>query len=120
MLLAVASIPVHGQDLLARQAPVDRKMAAVDTIMLRNIAAREEAESPATDLYAGWDNRYAHRATELPEHYKIDLRHFCMPTTSRVITSNLVRAGDASTRVLTSRCISAIPSVRHSQEKSEL
>lgn len=65
MLLAVASIPVHGQDLLARQAPVDRKMAAVDTIMLRNIAAREEAESPATDLYAGWDNRYAHRATEL-------------------------------------------------------
>ena len=61
MLLAVASIPVHGQDLLARQAPVDRKMAAVDTIMLRNIAAREEAESPATDLYAGWDNRYAHR-----------------------------------------------------------
>lgn len=88
MLLAVASIPVHGQDLLARQAPVDRKMAAVDTIMLRNIAAREEAESPATDLYAGWDNRYAHRATELPEHYKIDLRHFCMPTTSRVITSN--------------------------------
>ena len=88
MLLAVATIPAHGQDLLARQAPVDRRMAAVDTIMLRNITAREESESPASELYAGWDNRYAHRATELPEHYKIDLRHFCMPTTSRVITSN--------------------------------
>ena len=88
MLFAVAAIPAHGQDLIARQAPVDRKMAAVDTIMLRSITIKEEAESPASELYANWDNKYAHRATELPEHYKIDLRHFCMPTTSRVITSN--------------------------------
>ncbi len=87
-LLAVAAIPVHGQDLLARQAPVDRKMAAVDTIMLRNITIKEDMESSASELYANWDNRYAHRATKLPETYRIDLRHFCMPTTSRVITSN--------------------------------
>ena len=87
-LLAVAAIPVHGQDLLARQAPVDRKMAAVNTIMLRNITIKEDMESPASELYANWDNRYAHRATKLPETYRIDLRHFCMPTTSRVITSN--------------------------------
>lgn len=87
-LLAVAAIPVHGQDLLARQAPVDRKMAAVDTIILRNITIKEDMESPASELYANWDNRYAHRATKLPETYRIDLRHFCMPTTSRVITSN--------------------------------
>lgn len=87
-LLAVAAIPVHGQDILARQAPVDRKMAAVDTIMLRNITIKEDMESPASELYANWDNRYAHRATKLPETYRIDLRHFCMPTTSRVITSN--------------------------------
>ena len=88
MLLAVTSITANAQDLLARQAPVDRKMAAVDTIMLRNITMREELESPSADLYANWDNKYAHRATELPETYKIDLRHFTMPTTSRVITSN--------------------------------
>ena len=88
MLLAVISTTANAQDLLARQAPVDRKMAAVDTIMLRNITMREELESPSADLYANWDNKYAHRATELPETYKIDLRHFTMPTTSRVITSN--------------------------------
>ena len=88
MLLAVTSTPANAQDLLARQAPVDRKMAAVDTIMLRNITMREELESPSADLYANWDNKYAHRATELPETYTIDLRHFTMPTTSRVITSN--------------------------------
>ncbi len=88
MLLAVTSTTANAQDLLARQAPVDRKMTAVDTIMLRNITMREELESPSADLYANWDNKYAHRATELPETYKIDLRHFTMPTTSRVITSN--------------------------------
>lgn len=88
MLLAVTPTTANAQDLLARQAPVDRKMAAVDTIMLRNITMREELESPSADLYANWDNKYAHRATELPETYKIDLRHFTMPTTSRVITSN--------------------------------
>ncbi len=88
VLLAVAAAPVMGQDLLARQAPVDRKMKTVDTIMLRSIIVREEAESPAGELYANWDNKYAHRASELPENFKIDLRHFCMPTTSRVITSN--------------------------------
>lgn len=88
IMLALAATPSHAQDLLARQAPVDRKMAAVDTIMLKNISFKEESESPASELYANWDNKYAHRATELPENYRIDLRHFCMPTTSRVITSN--------------------------------
>lgn len=88
LFLAVAPNHASAQDLIARQAPVDRKMAAVDTIMLRNITIKEETESPASELYANWDNKYAHRATELPEHFNIDLRHFCMPTTSRVITSN--------------------------------
>lgn len=77
-----------GQDLLARQAPIDRKMKTVDTIMLKNITAREEMESPAAKLYDDWDNKYAHRATEMPDRYRIDLRHFCMPTPSRVVTSN--------------------------------
>lgn len=74
--------------MLARQAPVDRKMKAVDTLTLKNLIHREQAASPAADLYEDWDNVYAHKATELPETFKIDLRHFCMPTKSRVVTSN--------------------------------
>lgn len=87
-LLAVSATSAQAQDLLARQAPVDRKMKSVDTIMLKSIAAREELENPSSDLYQNWDNKYAHRAIDLPDHYRIDLRHFCMPTPSRVITSN--------------------------------
>lgn len=87
-LLAAFAQPTIAQDLLARQAPVDRKMKAVDTLLLHNIIEKENLESPAAQLYNEWDNRYAHRQTALPDSFKIDLRHFCMPTPSRVITSN--------------------------------
>lgn len=87
-LLAAFAQPTIAQDLLARQAPVDRKMKAVDTLLLHNIIEKENQESPAAQLYNEWDNRYAHRQTALPDSFRIDLRHFCMPTPSRVITSN--------------------------------
>ena len=86
--ITLSAAPAHAQDLLARQAPVDRKMKAVDTLMLKSVTVREEMENPAAELYEDWNNIYAHRATELPESYRINLKHFCMPTPSRVITSN--------------------------------
>ena len=85
---ACAILPVQAQDLLARQAPIDRKMKAVDTLALRSIIEKEQEQSPASELYQEWDNRYAHKRTQMPDTFKIDLRHFCMPTPSRVVTSN--------------------------------
>ncbi|MBR1468964.1 MAG: peptidoglycan DD-metalloendopeptidase family protein [Prevotella sp.] len=79
---------VSAQDLIARQAPVDKKMKAVDTLTFQQLLDREYSGLPAEDLYADWENKYAHRATQLPNEYKIDLRDFCMPTPSRVVTSN--------------------------------
>ena len=87
-LLFVSAQPVTAQDLLARQAPVDRKMKRVDTLALQNLINRENIQSPSAELYDDWDNTYAHKATELPDSFRIDLRHFHMPTTSRVVTSN--------------------------------
>lgn len=89
--MALATVPAAAQDLLARQAPVDKKLKAVDTLALRNIVQREQAGSPSAQLYKEWNNKYAHRATELPDSFNINLRHFCMPTTSRIITSNFGR-----------------------------
>jgi len=85
-MFAVA--PVMAQDLLASQAPIDRKMKAVDSIALRNLIESEELASPAADLYQDWNNVYAHRPTALPDSFRIDLRDYCMPTASKVITSN--------------------------------
>lgn len=79
------------QDLLARQAPIDKKMKAVDTLALRNLINKEQMGSPSAQLYKEWNNKYAHRATELPDSFLINLKHFCMPTTSKVITSTFGR-----------------------------
>ena len=87
IVLALVSLPAASQDLLARTAPVDKKMKSLDTLALHEVVERENMETPSSDLYSDWDNRYAHKATELPDTYKINLRGFCMPTPSRVITS---------------------------------
>ena len=89
LLFALAAEPVCGQDLLARQAPVDRRAKKLDSIEVRAFVEKENLQSPAAQLYGDdWDNRYAHRTTELPDSFVINLRHFCMPTPSRVVTSN--------------------------------
>ena len=79
-----------GQDLLARQAPIDTKMKAVDSVALHRLIETESYyEAPAADLYDDWDNTHAHsHATELPDTFRISLKNFCMPTDSRVLTSN--------------------------------
>lgn len=81
----------HAQDLLAKQAPVDRQMRAVDSVALEKLFLTEAELDPASELYADWDNVYAHRATALPDSLMIDLRDFTMPTPSRIITSNFGR-----------------------------
>jgi murein DD-endopeptidase MepM/ murein hydrolase activator NlpD len=88
LMLFTASANLKAQDLLARQAPVDRKARTVDTLALQRIMEREMEENPSYELYEEWDNIYAHKASVLPETFKIDLRNFCMPTKSRAITSN--------------------------------
>ena len=86
--MTICSLPMMGQDLLARQAPVDKKMRAVDSVALQRLIIQEQYDSPAADLYDEWENRYAHKATELPDSFRIDLRDSCMPTDNRVVTSN--------------------------------
>ena len=84
----MSALPVMAQDLLARQAPIDRKLKAVDSVALHRLILNEQIETPAADLYEDWNNKYAHRATALPDTFKINLRGFCMPTDNRVVTSN--------------------------------
>ena len=88
-LATMSSLPMMGQDLLARQAPIDRKMKAVDSVALHRLIEAESYEAPATDLYDDWDNSHAHsHVSVMPDTFRISLKNFCMPTTSRVLTSN--------------------------------
>lgn len=62
-------------------------MKAVDSLALKQLI-NTEYESLSEDLYEDWSNKYAHRETALPDSFRISLKDFCMPTTSRVLTSN--------------------------------
>ena len=88
--MSLSATSMQAQDLLARQAPVDKKLKKVDSVELNRLIYQEMLDNPASDLYDEFDNVSTHyRAnTPLPDEEKIDLRGFCMPTTSRLITSN--------------------------------
>ena len=88
-IVTLSTLPTMGQDLLARQAPVDRRMKAVDSVALQRLIEFDNLENPSADLYEDWDNMHAHsHVTVLPDSFRISLKNFCMPTTSRVLTSN--------------------------------
>lgn len=89
VVMALASLNVYGQDLLARQAPIDRKLKAVDSVALIRQLRKEMAAYPAFGIYPEWSNDYAHsyKNVVLPDSFKIDLSEFCMPTTNTKITS---------------------------------
>ena len=62
VLIALSSEPVFAQDLLARQAPVDRRAKRLDSIEVKALTERENTHTPAAQIYGDeWDNRYAHR-----------------------------------------------------------
>ena len=53
---ALVSVNVSGQDLLARQAPIDRKLKAVDSLALIRQIKAEQSAYPAYSLYPNWTN----------------------------------------------------------------
>lgn len=83
---------MFGQDLIARQAPIDRRMKAVDSVTLNRAFKRVEMINnyESNDLYSSWNTTRVHcyNNAEVPSVFKIDLRGFTMPTTNRLVTSH--------------------------------
>ena len=90
-IIALASfgISAHCQDLIARQAPIDRRLRAVDSVTIQRAVDRDIKADYSSDLYTSWVTNRAHpyKSEEVPDSFRIDLRGFCMPTPSRDITS---------------------------------
>lgn len=87
---AMISLNSFSQDLIARQAPIDRKLKSVDSLALQKQIRAEQAAYPALSLYPNWDNRYVHaygKDAIVPESFTIDLTGFRMPTPNTRITS---------------------------------
>ena len=86
---AMVSFSSFSQDLIARQAPIDKKLKTVDSLALQKQIRAEQSEYPALSLYPNWNNQYVHAYGNaiIPETYTIDLTGFHMPTPSTKITS---------------------------------
>lgn len=89
LMLGLVVIPAMGQDMIARQAPVDHKAKAVDSVQIQRLIAEEIVENPSNDLYPDWNSNgiNIYGSVNLPAEYRIDLRNFCMPINSRIVTS---------------------------------
>lgn len=85
---AMVCLNSFSQDLIARQAPIDRKLKSVDSLALQKQIRAEQALYPALDLYPNWNNEYvqAYKDAIVPETYTFNLTGFCMPTTHTRIT----------------------------------
>lgn len=85
-----SSLPLLGQaqDLIARQAPVDRRVKAADSVSLKYLLNAERSEE-INGLYPDFNNSSVHnyKGAVVPDSFRIDMRHFCMPTPSRQVTS---------------------------------
>jgi murein DD-endopeptidase MepM/ murein hydrolase activator NlpD len=88
LVALVASVRVSSQDILATQAPMDKQMAMIDSVVLNRLVSAESYEFPADDIYPEWSNEYAHKYENIvmPDSLLIDLTGFCMPTESTKIT----------------------------------
>ena len=86
---AMVSLSSFSQDLIARQAPIDKKLKTVDSLALQKQIRAEQSEYPALSLYPNWNNQYVHDYGNaiIPDTYTIDLTGFHMPTPSTKITS---------------------------------
>ncbi len=89
VVAAMVSLSSFSQDLIARQAPIDKKLKSVDSLALQKQIRAEQSEYPALSLYPNWNNQYVHAYGNaiIPETYTIDLTGFHMPTPSTKITS---------------------------------
>ncbi len=87
-LLSIVSLTASAQDLIASQAPADKKLKDIQLIQFQNTGAAEgDLQQPAATIYSNWTRTISDAQGIVPAGYRIDLRGFHMPTPSRKINS---------------------------------
>lgn len=87
-VVALVATPAHAQDKLARQAPIEVKLRAIDSVAIKRLQRNESLENPAGDLYPDFSNAFVGYNQMPPAEFRIDLRDFHMPCDSRVLNSH--------------------------------
>ena len=88
VFLSMVAVGGFAQDLIARQAPSDKRMKDIHNVKLNNTAAiSADLNNPAANIYTDWTDNLRSCSGSVPSNYRVDLRGFCMPTPSRKINS---------------------------------
>lgn len=82
LFFTVMSGSVYSQDLIAKQAPID-----VNRHKMKVKVVKVNLDNPADNIYTDWTDNLRSCMGEIPSDYKVNLKGFCMPTTSRKINS---------------------------------
>ncbi len=87
--LSLLSVSTFAQDIIARQAPSDKRLKDIHNVKLNNTARLSaDLNNPADNIYMDWTDNLRSCTGTVPSNYKIDLRGFHMPTPSRKINSH--------------------------------
>ncbi|MGN0048215.1 MAG: peptidoglycan DD-metalloendopeptidase family protein [Bacteroides sp.] len=88
LVTAMVGLNAFSQDLIARQAPIDKKLKSVDSLALQKQIRAEQSLYPGLDIYPSWSNDHvqAYGDAIVPDSYTFDLTGFCMPTSNTRIT----------------------------------
>lgn len=88
-VIALTTVSASAQDLIASQAPSDKRMKDIRNLSIsRSANPAADLANPAADIYSDWNNSYASSAPgHVPSNFRVDLRGFHMPTPSRTINS---------------------------------
>lgn len=88
-VLSMVSLSSFAQDIIARQAPSDKRLKDIHNVKLNSKLGFSAADlnDPASNIYTDWTDNLRSCSGSVPSNYKIDLCGFCMPTPSRKINS---------------------------------
>ena len=111
-LWAGVSMTSLGQDLIARQAPVDRRLRAVDSVAIQRAVERDAEINYSSEIYSSWVTTQAHpyKQDEVPIAF-VSTFAASASTTSRNVTSRFgyVLPSVAFTRDRHAKCTQATP-----------
>ena len=85
--LTLVSTSSFAQDMIARQAPSDKRLKDIHNVRLNTASMSADLNNPAANIYTDWTDNLRGCTGSIPSNYKIDLRGFRMPTPSRKINS---------------------------------
>ena len=91
-LMAMVSVSGMAQDLIARQAPSDKRLKDIKNVVIVNTFATQDLENPSSHIYTDWNNKDIRNVEGyVAPKYEIDLTGFCMPTKNRKVNSKFGR-----------------------------